>query len=130
MFVCTMQNGMTMAMPDVCLTPAPPAPPIPMPYPNTGQLMMGVPPVPTVLISGAPALNKASMVPISMGDEPGVNGGVSSGTFIGPVKFVMGSMVVTIGGKPAVRLGDPIKGNNGNAFGTVMSPSQPVVMAS
>lgn len=129
MFVCTMEDGMTMAMPDVCLTPAPPAPPLPIPYPNMGQLMMAVPPLPTVLICGAPALNKASVISISTGDEPGVNGGVASGTFIGPVEFVMGSMVVTIGGQPAVRLGDPIKGNNGNAFGTVIAPSQPLVMA-
>lgn len=27
-------NGMTIAFPDVCKTPAPPAPPIPIPYPN------------------------------------------------------------------------------------------------
>jgi hypothetical protein len=26
--------GMSMAFPDVCLTPAPPAPPMPIPYPN------------------------------------------------------------------------------------------------
>ena len=130
MFVCTMEDGMTMAMPDVCLTPAPPAPPLPIPYPNMGQLMMATPPVPTVLVCGVPALNKASMVAISSGDEPGVNGGVISGVFIGPVEFVMGSMVVTIGGQPAVRLGDPIKGNDGNAFGSVIVPSQPLVMAS
>ena len=31
MFVCTAGGGSTMAMPDVCKTPAPPAPPIPPP---------------------------------------------------------------------------------------------------
>ena len=128
MFACTMEGGTTMAMPDVCLTPAPPAPPIPIPYPNLADLMMALESVPTVLIGGLPALNKASMVPISSGDEPGVNGGVISGTVIGPMEFVMGSMVVTIGGQPAVRLGDPIKSNKGNAFGTVLVPSQPLVM--
>lgn len=129
MFVCTAGGGSTMAMPDVCKTPAPPAPPIPIPYPNMAQLAMGVPPVPTVLVSGAPALNKASKVPISSGDELGVAGGVVSGTFIQEVEFIMGSMIVTIGGKPAVRLGDPIKANKGNAVGSVIAPSQSVVMA-
>ena len=30
-------GGMSMVLPDVCKTPAPPAPPIPIPYPNIGQ---------------------------------------------------------------------------------------------
>ena len=30
-------GGMSIAFPDVCKTPAPPAPPIPIPYPNIGQ---------------------------------------------------------------------------------------------
>lgn len=129
MFICTAGGGSTMAMPDVCKTPAPPAPPIPLPYPNMAQLAMGMPPVITVLIGGAPALNKASKIPISSGDEPGVAGGVVSGSFIQEVEFIMGSLIVTIGGKPAVRLGDPVKANKGNAVGSVIAPSQSIVMA-
>ncbi|HEY8927093.1 MAG TPA: PAAR-like domain-containing protein, partial [Polyangia bacterium] len=30
-------NGTTIAFPDVCKTPAPPAPPIPIPYPNIAK---------------------------------------------------------------------------------------------
>ena len=30
-------TGMSIAFPDVCKTPAPPAPPIPIPYPNIAQ---------------------------------------------------------------------------------------------
>ena len=30
-------GGMSMVFPDVCKTPAPPAPPIPIPYPNMGK---------------------------------------------------------------------------------------------
>ena len=129
MFICTAGGGSTMAMPDVCKTPAPPAPPIPLPYPNMAQLAMGIPPVPNVLIGGAPSLNKASKIPISSGNEPGVAGGVVSGTFIQEVEFIMGSLIVTIGGKPAVRLGDPVKANKGNAVGSVIAPSQSIVMA-
>ena len=31
-------EGMCFAFPDVCLTPAPPSPPVPIPYPNIAQL--------------------------------------------------------------------------------------------
>jgi superfamily II DNA helicase RecQ len=34
----TKGGGVCFAFPDVCLTPAPPAPPIPIPYPNIGQV--------------------------------------------------------------------------------------------
>ncbi len=30
-------GGMSMVFPDVCKTPAPPAPPVPIPYPNIGK---------------------------------------------------------------------------------------------
>ena len=106
-----------MAMPDVCKTPAPPAPPIPIPYPNMAQLAMGLPPVANVLIGGAPSLNKASKIPISSGDEAGV------------VECIMGSMIVMIAGKAAVRVGDPVKANKGNTVGSVVAPSQTIVMA-
>ncbi len=40
MHVSTNMAGMTMAFPNVCLTPAPPAPnPVPVPYPSIGQCM-------------------------------------------------------------------------------------------
>lgn len=129
MFVCTAGGGSTMAMPDVCKTPAPPAPPIPIPYPNMAQLAMGLPPVANVLIGGAPSLNKASKIPISSGDEAGVAGGVVSGSFIQEVECIMGSMVVMIAGKAAVRVGDPVKANKGNTVGSVVAPSQTIVMA-
>ena len=34
----TTAGGNCFAMPDTCLTPAPPAPPVPIPYPNTGMV--------------------------------------------------------------------------------------------
>lgn len=129
MFVCTIGGGTTMAMPDVCKTPAPPAPSIPIPYPNIAQISMALPAVTNVLVSGAPAINKSSKIALSSGDEAGVEGGVVSGTIIQEVEFVMGSLIVSIGGKPAIRLGDPIKANKGDAIGSVMTPSQTVVLA-
>ena len=35
----TKMGGTCFAMPDVCKVPAPPAPPIPTPFPNTAQCM-------------------------------------------------------------------------------------------
>ena len=34
----SVENGMCFAMPDTCKVPAPPAPPVPMPFPNMGQV--------------------------------------------------------------------------------------------
>lgn len=128
MFAVTKQAGQCMAMPDVCKTPAPPGPPIPIPYPNIAMPMMGNPATLKVLIAGMPALTKASKITISNGDQAGVAGGVMSGKMMGAAEFVMGSMTVRLEGNPAVRLSDPTKQNEGNAIGSVLAPSQAVVM--
>lgn len=128
MFAVTKQAGQCMAMPDVCKTPAPPGPPIPIPYPNIAMPMMGNPTTLKVLIAGMPALTKASKITISNGDQAGVAGGVMSGKMMGAAEFTMGSMTVRLEGNPAVRLSDPTKQNEGNAIGSVLAPSQAVVM--
>jgi hypothetical protein len=128
MFVVTKQSGQCMAMPDVCKTPAPPAPPVPIPYPNIAMPMMGNPATMKVLVSGMPALTKASKITISSGDEAGLAGGVMSSKNMGPTEFMMASMKVKFEGNPPVRLGDPTKQNDGNAFGAVLAPSQAKVM--
>ncbi len=128
MFAVTKQNGQCMAMPDLCKTPMPPGPPVPIPYPNIAMPMMGNPATMKVLICGMPALTKASKMPMSNGDQAGVAGGVVSGKMMGPTEFILGSMVVKLEGNPAVKLGDPTKQNDGNAVGSVLVPSQAVVM--
>jgi hypothetical protein len=128
MFAVTKENGQCMAMPDVCMTPAPPSSPVPMPYPNIAMPMMGNPATTKVMIHGMPALTKASSISISSGDEAGVNGGVSSGTDMGQVEFALSSQKVKLEGNFAVRLSDMTKHNGGNAVGNVLAPSQPVVM--
>ena len=129
MFAVTIAAGQCMAFPDVCQTPAPPSPsPVPIPYPNIAMPMMGTPPAATVLVVGAPALNIASKIPMSQGDEAGVAMGVASGQIMGQAAFVTSSMKVSFGGSPAVRLGDSTTQNNNNAVGTVAVPSQAVVM--
>ena len=129
MFAVTKQNGQCVAaVPDVCKTPAPPAPPVPIPYPNLAMPMMGNPCTLKVMIAGMPALTKASIIPLSNGDQAGVAGGVMSSKVMGPVEFLMGSMKVTLEGNPAVRMGDQTKHNDGNTMGMVAAPSQAVVM--
>lgn len=121
-----------MGNPDTCLTPAPPGPPIPVPYPNTSMCTMAVPPTTAmnVLLTAGPAHNIMTMVPMSQGDNAGLNMGVMSGMVMGPTRWLKGSMKVMMGGKPAVRLTD-MTGHNGasmNVPGNTIAPSQQKVM--
>jgi carboxyl-terminal processing protease len=91
--------GMNMGFPDVCLTPSFPSP-IPIPYPNMGMHAMAAPFCATILLGMMPALNQGSMIPMTMGDEPGVANPLykQMGT------FTMGSPKVILHGLPAVTL--------------------------
>ncbi|HOF05917.1 MAG TPA: DUF4150 domain-containing protein [Syntrophales bacterium] len=128
MFAATIEKGQVMAMPDVCKTPAPPGPPVPVPYPNTGMTTMGNPISKKVLINGAPALTKASKIQPTNGDQAGAAAGVVSSKIMGPAEFIQGSMKVKIEGNPAVFMGNPTKQNDGNALGSHLQPSQNKVM--
>jgi carboxyl-terminal processing protease len=61
--------GMSLGFPDVCLTPPVP---LPVPYPNMGFNAMSAVFSPVVKVSMLPALNMASFVPMTMGDELGI----------------------------------------------------------
>ncbi|WP_277187861.1 DUF4150 domain-containing protein [Caballeronia sp. BR00000012568055] len=128
MFAVTKAAGQCMGVPDVCKTPAPPAPPIPIPYPNIGMPMLGNPATTKVMVSGMPALTTASQISMSDGDQAGVAGGIVSGRVMGPVAFPLGSLCVMLEGAPAVRLGDMTEHNEGNIVGSVLAPSQAIVM--
>ena len=129
MFVATIQAGQATCMPDVCNTPAPPGPPIPMPYLNTAMTTLATPTTIKVLVGGCPALMKASKIPMSMGDNAGVNGGIVSGSMMGECEFVTASFKVKFEGQPVVRQMDSAKSNKGNTFGALLEPSQPKVNA-
>jgi len=131
MFQLTMQGGMTMGLPDVCLTPTP-AGPIPIPYPNisTGATTNPATTALTVLTDCMPSLNQMSMIAISNGDNAGVNLGVASGMVMGPTEFILGSFTVLKEGAPAQRL-TSITGHNGlsmNCPGVALAPSQVTVL--
>lgn len=128
MFATTMEGGMCMGFPDTCLVPAPPAPPIPTPFPNIAVPMMADPVTAVVFIVGMPALFLDSEIPLSNGDEGGLAGGVVSGQIMGPCKAMLGSMAVMLEGIPAIRLSAPTMQNEDNAPGIISVPSQPTVM--
>lgn len=128
----TSGGGMCQGVPDVCKTPAPPAPPVPIPYPNIAQCTMANPGTAStkVMIANMPALMLNSMITLSNGDEAGVAGGVVSGVNMGPAKFLKGSAKVLVEGKPGAYLTSMV-GMNGaspNTVGTQIAPSQTKVI--
>ena len=124
-------SGICSGFPDVCKTPAPPAPPIPIPYPNMGQVAQAVKTGVKVKVMNQPALNKGSEIPMSQGDEAGVAGGVTSGVNMQVVKYVMGYPKVKVEGMDAVGLMSTT-GHNGSSAnmpaGQQIAPSQAKVI--
>lgn len=131
MFALTKAGGQCLAFPDVCKTPVPPSPvPVPIPYPNIAMPEQATGAVKNVLVDGAPALNLDSKIPMSNGDEAGLAMGVVSEKVMDQTRFTMGSFTVFIGGAPAVKLTSMTtqNGENPNAVGSVIVPSQTTVM--
>ncbi len=131
MFANCQMGGQNMATPDVCLTPIPsPAGPIPtpIPYPNIAMPPTALGFAVNVLISGAPGHNMMTNIPMSNGDNAGVNMGVASGMVMGPCRHTMGSVGVFIGGSPATKMASPTMQNSTNAMGSTLVPSQVRVM--
>ncbi|MBN1578995.1 MAG: DUF4150 domain-containing protein [Chitinispirillaceae bacterium] len=131
MFANCSLGGMDFGFPDVCLTPTPPVGPIPIPYPNIAQLPTALPPSASLkhLISMMPAHNLGTTIPMSMGDNAGVAGGVASGMMMGPARNTMGSTKVFTGGMPATKWLSPAMQNMTNCpAGMTMVPSQYKVM--
>jgi hypothetical protein len=83
-----------------------------------------------IYLSCMPAHNLATQVPMSMGDNAGVAGGVASGMMMGPCMHMMGSLGVIYEGAPATKMTSPT-GQNGmslNAPGMTLVPAQFKVM--
>ncbi len=120
-----------MGMPDVCMVPAPPSPPIPTPFPNNGMMNQANKTSTKVKFVNKEVVTLKSKIPKSMGDEAGVAGGVMSGMNMGEVQFKKGSSKVKIEGQPCIHL-TSVSGHNGtNAncpAGAVIAPSQTKVI--
>jgi hypothetical protein len=129
--ISTMMGGTCNAFTDSCKTPAPPGPPVILPYPNLAMLMMANKATCSkrVTIMGQAVFTKQSMIPSSTLDEAGSLGGVVSGVIKGPAMAKTASQLVKIEGAPAVYQ-TCVMGQNGvnaNCVGLQDTPSQPVV---
>ncbi len=127
MFANTSMMGMDLGFPDVCLTPAAPAP-IPVPYPNIAMGPMAIPSQTTVFIEAMPAHNLATEIPMTNGDNGGLIGGVASGTDMGPSRHLLGANTVLFGAMPVTRLTSMTIQNSTNAPGVRLVPSQVKVL--
>jgi hypothetical protein len=107
-------NGVTIAFPDVCKTPAPPAPPIPIPYPNIAKSSDTAQGSSTVSCDGNPVCVKDSNFMVSSGDEAGSLMGVASNKIKGKAEFVNFSFDVQIDGKNVPRALDMMLHNDKN----------------
>ena len=130
MFPASTKGGGTCATTgpiDVFPTTAPPAPPIPTPFPNIGQCMQASGASTKVKFSGSNGLTTSSKIPMSNGDNAGVLGGMISNTFMQKITYKKGSMKVKLQGKPAVQA-TSITGHNGSnanaPVGLQVAPSQ------
>lgn len=126
-------QGMAFAFPDVCNTPAPPGPPVPIPYPNIAQLAdatgTSADGGAAVFANGKAIILATSEIATSSGDEAGSAGGVTSGGIKGKCTFSGGgSGSVLIHGQKVVRFGDPTSQNGGNANGSVLSAPSTVLV--
>ena len=127
----TKGGGQCFALPDVCLTPAPPAPPVPVPYPNTGMVNQAKKTSTKVKFAGKEVVTKKSEMSRSMGDEAGLNKGVMSGMNMSKVSYKKGSSKVKIQGQDCVHLTSMTGHNGSNAnmpAGVQVAPSQTKVI--
>lgn len=127
----TKGGGTCFAIPDVCLTPAPPAPPVPIPYPNTGMVNQAKKTAKKVKFAKKAVVTKKSELSRTMGDEAGVNKGVASGMNMGKLTWKMGTSKVKIEGQDCIRL-TSMSGHNGMSAnmpaGAQVAPSQTKVI--
>jgi hypothetical protein len=110
-------GGMNLAFPDVCKTPAPPAPPIPVPYPNVGQASDTTQGPSSVKTDGQMPMVKGAKYSKSSGDEAGTIGGIVSSVNRNECEFMLYSFDVKFEGKNVCRLGDPMFHNKKNIMG-------------
>jgi hypothetical protein len=129
----TKAAGDCLGVPDVCKVPAPPAPPVPMPFPNQGMCANADKTIDKVLFENKEVVVELSEIPSSTGDEAGTAGGVVSGTNAGPVTFKLGSSKVFAKGKKVAYATGVTAHNGKNAnmpVGAQVGPSQSKVLVS
>ncbi|ATB41053.1 hypothetical protein CYFUS_006515 [Cystobacter fuscus] len=111
-------NGVSFAFPDVCKTPAPPAPPVPIPYPNVARSSDAAECAQTVTADGNPLMHKGSYFSTSTGDEAGSAQGVVSNKIKGKAYPKMYSFDVKVEGQNVFRFSDIMLQNGGSPTNT------------
>src|SRR5262249_40293620 len=104
MFANSQMGGSDFGIPDVCLTPLTPPLPEPIPYPNFGLGPMGFPAAYNVLFDLTPAHTLATVIPLTLGDQPGIELGVMSGEDMGTSERFTGMFTCLLDGQPATRV--------------------------
>jgi len=108
-------SGVAPSFPDVCKTPAPPAPFVPIPYPNIAQSSDTDKGSKKVKCDGEPICHKGSNFKMSTGDEAGsAGGGMMSSKIKGKGEFVNFSMDVKVEGNNVARALDLMLHNDKN----------------
>lgn len=118
-----------MTVPDVCKTPVGPVV-VPIPYPNIAMSATHIPAVFNVCFGPGMAENLMTEGTLSNGDEAGVLGGLVSSLFMGPDKYILGSLKVMVGTAFAARM-TSLVGMNGmpfNTMGASLTPAQVAVI--
>ncbi|MHA7848350.1 DUF4150 domain-containing protein [Serratia sp. D1N4] len=122
MFANCQLQGLDLAFPDVCVTPAPA--PTPVPYPDIATGQTAIPNAFNILFMGVPAHNMATVIPLTNGDNVGIGTGVASGTVMGQSRHTTGAFTVLVKGTPATRLTSLSLQNSTNMAGMRTIPSQ------
>ena len=108
-------SGVSIAFPDVCKTPAPPAPFVPIPYPNIAKSSDTDKGTKKVKCDGNAVCIEGSNFKMSTGDEAGsAGGGMLSSKIKGKAEFINNSFDVKFEGKGVVRAFDLMLHNDKN----------------
>jgi hypothetical protein len=135
MFLNSIEGGMNMGMPDVCITQVGPAP-VPIPYPNISTNDAAVPGTTGMccLFDNMPSVTVNTTLMMSQGDEAGIEMGVVSHLIMGPTTFLEPVPNVLIEGAPATTImgmtGHNCEAKLMNGPGNTLAPSQTIAMAS
>jgi len=121
MFANCQLMGLDLAFPDICKTP--PAM-LPIPYPNLALGLMAIPNAWNILMMCMPAHNMATTIPLTNGDNAGVELGLASPTVMGPSRHVTCVPTVLVKCIPATRMTCTSTQNRTNAVGMRIVPSQ------
>ncbi|APR88367.1 hypothetical protein A7982_13716 [Minicystis rosea] len=124
MFSTTQMLGMDLGFPDVCKLPTL----VPVPFPNIALPPMAVGAAYNILNVCAPAHTLATTIPITMGDQPGLLGGVVSQTDMASSRRLTAAFTILLDGMPATRLTSMGIQNTVNCTGVSLVPSQLTVL--